>query len=352
VNVTATNDAPVISTLSGSSNYTENAGATALDTSITLADADNANLTGATISISSNFVTGDTLNFVNQNGITYSYNAGTGVLTLSGTTTLANYKAALESITFNSTSDDPSNATRTITYSVTDGTDTSNAPTYTVNVTAVNDAPVLSDIGASTAYTQNGTAVVIDASATIVDVDDTNIESATVSISAGGDFVAAGGIDALNYSTLHGVTGSYDNATGILTLTGSATKAQYEAILESVTFSSTSATSGDRTISYKVNDGALDSTTQTATINYSLSSPPTLTGVLNDQNTAANQAANAWTFDASTAFGGTGTYSLTSVTNYSGTDSTASYSINPTTGIITNLSTIPNTTTAYIFPYT
>ena len=38
------------------------------------------NLASATVSISSGFFTGDTLNFTNQNGITGSYNSGTGVL--------------------------------------------------------------------------------------------------------------------------------------------------------------------------------------------------------------------------------------------------------------------------------
>ena len=37
--------------------------------------------------ISTGFLAGDTLNFTNQNGITGSYNAATGVLTLSGTAT-------------------------------------------------------------------------------------------------------------------------------------------------------------------------------------------------------------------------------------------------------------------------
>ena len=35
------------------------------------------------------------LGFVNQNGITGSYNAATGVLTLTGTATVAQYQAAL-----------------------------------------------------------------------------------------------------------------------------------------------------------------------------------------------------------------------------------------------------------------
>ncbi len=57
-------------------------------------------LSGAAVSIGTGFLAGDTLNFTNQNGITGSYNAATGVLMLSGTASLANYQAALDSITF------------------------------------------------------------------------------------------------------------------------------------------------------------------------------------------------------------------------------------------------------------
>ena len=61
------------------------------------------------------------LGFTNQNGITGSYNAGTGVLTLTGTTTVANYQAALRSVTYANTSDNPSAPTRTISFQVNDG---------------------------------------------------------------------------------------------------------------------------------------------------------------------------------------------------------------------------------------
>jgi hypothetical protein len=57
-------------------------------------------LTGATIAIVSGFLRGELLNFSNQNAITGSYDAATGVLTLSGTDTLADYQTAMRSVTF------------------------------------------------------------------------------------------------------------------------------------------------------------------------------------------------------------------------------------------------------------
>jgi len=57
----------------------------------------------------------DVLGFTNQNGITGSFNAATGTLTLTGSSSVANYQTALDSVTYVNTSDDPSGATRTVT---------------------------------------------------------------------------------------------------------------------------------------------------------------------------------------------------------------------------------------------
>jgi hypothetical protein len=67
-------------------------------------------LLSATIRITDGFLAGDRLNFVNQAGITGSYNAATGVLTLSGGATLDDYQAAIASITYSSTALDPRDA--------------------------------------------------------------------------------------------------------------------------------------------------------------------------------------------------------------------------------------------------
>ncbi|MEW5728769.1 MAG: tandem-95 repeat protein, partial [Pseudomonadota bacterium] len=93
--------------------YTENAAPVAVFGSLSVLDADDASMQGATVTIA-NFMAGDTLGFTDQNGITGTYNAATGVLTLTGTATLAFYQAALQSVTFSATGEAPS-ATDTIT---------------------------------------------------------------------------------------------------------------------------------------------------------------------------------------------------------------------------------------------
>ncbi len=116
ITVTAVNDAPVVTTTGGALAYTENEAATAIDAGLTVSDVDNTNLTGATVSISANYASGqDVLAFTNQNGITGSWNAGTGVLTLSGSATRGQLpdRAAQRSPT-STRSDDPSTLARTV----------------------------------------------------------------------------------------------------------------------------------------------------------------------------------------------------------------------------------------------
>ena len=141
ITVNADNDAPVVTTTAGDLSYTENDPATAIDPGLTVTDADSANLVGATVAMTAGFVSAqDTLAFTNQLGITGNYDSGTGVLTLTGTTTVANYQTALRSVTYQNSSDDPTSS-RTITFTVDDGTATGSA-TRGITITAVNDAPV------------------------------------------------------------------------------------------------------------------------------------------------------------------------------------------------------------------
>ncbi|HWK95691.1 MAG TPA: FecR domain-containing protein, partial [Pseudolabrys sp.] len=146
--VTPVNDAPVIGGPAGTPvAYTECDGATIINASLTISDVDSATLSGATVKIAGNFVSGeDVLSFTTQGGITGVYNAATGVLTLSGTASLADYQAVLRSVTYENTSESPSGLPRSIEFQVNDGAAehaASNVVAVTVNVTPVNDAPVL-----------------------------------------------------------------------------------------------------------------------------------------------------------------------------------------------------------------
>ncbi|MGN4051873.1 LapA family giant adhesin [Pseudomonas sp. SM4] len=131
--------------------FTENtpgAGVSIADTDIKITDPDSTMLTGATV-VLTNRQDGDALNLGNSvNGITINANStnGTVTLTLSGNATLADYMQAIKNISFTNSSEDPSTVPRIITVTVTDGGNYSNVATTTVNVVAVNDAPVAAPV--------------------------------------------------------------------------------------------------------------------------------------------------------------------------------------------------------------
>ncbi|MEH2045881.1 beta strand repeat-containing protein [Nostoc sp.] len=278
INITAINDAPVATATSSALAYTENT-TTAIDSGITVSDLDSPNLASATVSITSGFTSAeDILAFTNQNGIIGSYNSSTGVLTLTGSSTVANYQTALRSIIYTNSSDNPSTTPRTVSFLVNDGTANSSAVTRNINITAVNDAPVATVTNSALTYTENATTA-IDSGITISDVDSANLASATVSITSG--FVSAQ--DTLAFINQNGITGSYNSSTGVLTLTGSATVANYQTALRSITYtnSSDNPSTTPRTVSFLVNDGTANSTAVTRNINIT---------VVNDAPVAVNDS--------------------------------------------------------------
>ncbi len=66
-------------------------------------------------------------------------------------------------------------------YVVNDSALNSNTVSSTINVTAVNDAPVLAT-GSTLNYTENGAATAINGVITVSDVDNTTLSTATVAI--------------------------------------------------------------------------------------------------------------------------------------------------------------------------
>ncbi|MEP1443247.1 MAG: tandem-95 repeat protein [Hyphomicrobiales bacterium] len=140
------NNAPVVTTGMITTAFNEGDPAVVVNNTIEVSDADGDMITGATVSItlqSGVFETGDVLNFTDTGSITGSFDDTTGVLTLTGTDTAANYQAALRSITFESAREDLNDLLRDVDFVVNDGTVDSAAVTSVVNPTSVNDAPTI-----------------------------------------------------------------------------------------------------------------------------------------------------------------------------------------------------------------
>ena len=131
---------PDVDNSTGALFYTENDPATAIDTTITITDVDSANLTGATVQVTGNYVIGqDVLGLPAQASITGAFVAATGRLTLSGTASVADYETAFEAVTYVNTSDNPSTLTRTVTYTARDVGGFGTPDTHGVVVVAVDD---------------------------------------------------------------------------------------------------------------------------------------------------------------------------------------------------------------------
>ena len=245
--------------------------AVVLDSTIAVTDAANPTLASATVSIVSP-VTGDTLNFTNngssEGNIAISSDAG-GQLVLSsagGTATLAQWDTALDSITysFSPANGDPtgggSHTSRTIDWVVNDGV--TNSVTATSTLDTVHVAPTVT-AGATASFnigTASGFGPLLDSTLTVGDVDSAgNLSGATIVIAN-----AQTG-DTLSFANQNGISGTFSS--GTLTLSGTATIAQYQTALESITFNSTSTSTAARTIDWTVKDGAANSTLATSTVN-------------------------------------------------------------------------------------
>jgi hypothetical protein len=287
VNIT---EPPTITTDSGSAAFVAGDNVTstpvAIDAGLTVTDGSATTLGSTTVAITGGFHSGeDVLAFTNNGttmgNITASYNAATGVMTLtsaSATATLAQWQSALQSVTYTDTAITPNNTTRTISFAAVDGVgNTSATATRTVTVTDTDQTPIVTTTGGTTNYVGATSAVTIDGGISITDRDNTTQTSGTVSISGGfhsGDTLGFTN----NGTTMGNIVGSYNAATGVLTLTSSgstATDAQWANALSAVTFSSTSNTYGNRTISFATSDGTKTSTAATDTVN--ITAPPTIT---------------------------------------------------------------------------
>ena len=116
-------------------------------------------------------------------------------MTLTGSDTLANYEAALRSITYQNTSDDPSTATRTVSFTVNDGDDDSNTLTRDITIASVNDDPFNNGSLPTDINVVEETASNVDLS--LIDLSDYDAGSSnltvTLSTSASGILTASSG---------------------------------------------------------------------------------------------------------------------------------------------------------------
>lgn len=276
VRVTAVNDAPMLTATSGSTAYAENDAPTVIDAGVTVADVDNSTLAAATVSISGGLANGqDVLAFANtgaaaMGNISASYNSATRVLSLNSagaTATTAQWQAALRAVTYHNNSDNPDTANRTISFMVSDGTDTSNVATRSISLTPGNDAAVIVISPGITHYTENDSYTAVDAGVTLSDADNATLASAEVTITGNytaddflGIFIDAGTMG--NIQWIHAIG---PGTVRLESAGATATVAQWQAALRAVIYinNSDNPVANDRTVSFTINDGSVDSAVAT-----------------------------------------------------------------------------------------
>ncbi|AYL95827.1 MBG domain-containing protein [Mucilaginibacter celer] len=291
-----------------------------IDGGITVTDLSKTVLANANVSVTGNFVAGQdvlafTPNAATMGNIAGTYNATTGVLSLtsaSSTATLAQWQAALQSVTYNNSNNvAPNVASRTISFTANDGLFTSALATKTVGLTYTPSSNAkLSSLGISAgtlspafaSLTNSYTATVSNTVSSITVVPVTASANATLTVN--GNTVQSGATSAaipLNVgdNTITTVVTAQDKAT-VLTYTVTITRNAAQVI----TFNPIAATT------YGTADFAPGATSTNSTIPVTYTSSNTAVATisasgnihivgLGTTNITASQAAGA-NFDAAT----------------------------------------------------
>jgi len=279
------NSPPVLSSIESTNlDYNEGSAPVSITSSLTVSDSDNTLIDSAYVTISGNFISSeDVLSFTPAGNISGSFNSTTGRLTLTGQDTKANYESVLRSVSYeNTNTTDPSTDLRQVDFLVFDWDDQSNTASRNISIITSNASPVLANMEGSTInYNEGDGPVTITSSITVSDPDDTLLEGAVVLISAN----YATGEDVLRFTNQNGITGSFNSTNEELTLTGSASVADYETALRSVRFENISAnpSTNTRTVSFTVSDSQLSSNTVSRDIQISSqNTEPVLTNIESD----------------------------------------------------------------------
>ncbi|MET1077870.1 MAG: DUF4347 domain-containing protein [Pseudomonas sp.] len=242
LDVTPVNDAPTASNLTQTVTYNEDPGGTVALGDILVGDVDSGDTLTATLTLS-NAASGALTTGV-FGAATSTYNAGTGVWTVTGSLTDVN--AALAAVAFTPAANGDQDVT--VTTRIRDAANAGPADgVITLDVTAVNDAPTASNLTQTVTYNEDPGGNVALGDILISEVDSGDTLTATLTLSA----PAAG---ALTTGTFGAATSTYNAGTGVWTVTGSLT--DVNAALAAVAF--TSAANGDQdvTLVTRIRDAA------------------------------------------------------------------------------------------------
>ncbi len=306
--ITGVDDTMIVGGTIQTLEYTENQAPTPIDTAITLTDPDPTGWNGGylEVEITGNGAVEDQLVVasagliaVSGSDITY---AGTVIGTidssldgadntslhidLNSSATTTAVQALGRTIAYSNSSDDPSTADRTVTFTFNDGGNNATGTalevdrTATITISAVDDPAELTlSETAGGEYIENDTGFFLDPNLTITDIDSTTMDAARViittnfnssedSLFAEGDNIT-GSAGSWSFAGTSGtIAMAYDSATDVMTLSGEASVEDYQAALRSITYQNFSDNPDTSARNVSMIPGSADSTAggQTLTI--------------------------------------------------------------------------------------
>ncbi len=136
--VAENSEPPVLANIESTAlTYNAGSGPTTITSSVTVSDPFYTNLQGASVQITSNYLSSeDSLAFPNSANITSSFDSGTGTLTLTGSAPVSEYETALRNVTYeNTNTSSPDTSLRTVSFSVDNGIYVSNTVSRDIDVT-------------------------------------------------------------------------------------------------------------------------------------------------------------------------------------------------------------------------
>ncbi|XP_035689834.1 uncharacterized protein LOC118425123 [Branchiostoma floridae] len=232
----------------------------------------------------------ESLSVTSTEGITSSYQPDDATLRLSGPVSLSMFQSALETLTYANAAEEPKPTTRHVYMYASDGLHNSSLAHLTINISLVNDPPVIDLNGDVTAgsdviavYTEGSGDMTVADSLSLTDNDNSLLAYANVTLVNNPDY----GYETITVDTLGtSLMATYVNANqSLVYISGEDTVENYAAVLRTVSYSNTH---GDpdpqqRVVEFTVSDGNLQSDVGTAYIIFETQNDaPTLSSASTD----------------------------------------------------------------------
>ena len=178
-------------------------------------------------------------------------------ITLSGDLPLPLFQDVLRTITYNNLDNEPAGDSRLLIFTVSDTPEDDVTAFTVVEITSINDVPVLTVEFRTDEYSEGDGAVQFIQSLSITDSDSTSLVSGVVRFNIFDSDVEILSVNSSNSN----IVPTYNRTTGTLTLTGEDTLANYSAVLQSLSYqhANMNPTAGTRIFFITVSDGVSDS---------------------------------------------------------------------------------------------